>query len=78
MMNLEKILRQLYLLERRPEETTDEELVVTREGSTVVLHWFLAERHRINGRIVAVDAVKHVITLEAAESPVSIECYPGQ
>ena len=58
----------------RAEKIADDVLLVTQEDGTVVLRWFLAEPRRLQGRIVAVDAVKHVITLQTAESPVSIEC----
>ncbi len=51
------------------EKIADDVLYVTQEGEEVVLRWFLKEPLRVVGRIVAVDAVKHVVTLEASERP---------
>jgi len=51
------------------EKVADDVLYVTQEGEEVVLRWFLKEPLRVVGRIVAVDAVKHVVTLEAPERP---------
>jgi predicted RNA-binding protein len=51
------------------EKVADDVLYVTQEGGDVVLRWFLKEPLRLVGRIVAVDAVKHVVTLEASERP---------
>lgn len=53
----------------RTEKIADDVLVVTQEGGTVVLRWFLAEPRRVAGTIQEVDAVKHVITLNAPETP---------
>lgn len=53
----------------RTEKIADDVLVVTQEGEAVVLRWFLAEPRRVAGTIQEVDAVKHVITLNAPESP---------
>ncbi len=52
------------------EKIADEVLYATQEGEEVVLRWFLKEPLCIVGRIVAVDAVKHVVTLEASERPI--------
>jgi len=51
------------------EKVADDVLYVTQEGEEVILRWFLKEPLRLMGRIVAVDAVKHVVTLEASERP---------
>jgi predicted RNA-binding protein len=51
------------------EKIADDVLYVTQEGNEVVMRWFLKEPLRVVGRIVAVDAVKHVVTLEASERP---------
>jgi predicted RNA-binding protein len=51
------------------EKIADDVLYVTQEGEEVVLRWFLKEPLRVVGRIAAVDAVKHVVTLEASERP---------
>lgn len=53
----------------RAEKIADDVLVVTQEGEAVVLRWFLAEPRRVAGTIQEVDAVKHIITLNAPESP---------
>lgn len=53
----------------RTEKIADDVLVVAQEGEAVVLRWFLAEPRRVVGTIQEVDAVKHVITLNALESP---------
>ena len=47
----------------------DDVFYVTQDGEEVVLRWFLAEPRRVRGRIVAVDAVKHTISLEASQPP---------
>lgn len=51
------------------EKIADDVLYVTQEGEEVLLRWFLKEPVRVVGRIVAVDAVKHTVTLEASEKP---------
>jgi len=51
------------------EKVADDVLYVTQEGLEVILRWFLKEQQHVVGRIVAVDAVKHVVTLEASERP---------
>ena len=51
------------------EKIANEVLYAMQEGEEVVLRWFLKEPLRVVGRIVAVDAVKHVVTLEASERP---------
>lgn len=51
------------------EKVADDVLYATQEGEEVVLRWFLKEPMRVTGRIVAVDAVKHTITLEASARP---------
>lgn len=53
------------------EKVADDVLLIAQEGEDVVLRWFLAEPRRVRGRIIAVDAVKHTVTLEASESPSS-------
>jgi predicted RNA-binding protein len=58
----------------RTEKIADDVLVVAQEGDMVVLRWLLAEPRCLRGRIIAVNAVKHAITLEAADSLMSIEC----
>lgn len=45
------------------EKIADNVLIVTQEGDTVVLHWFLAEPRRVKGTILEVDAVRHIIAL---------------
>lgn len=50
------------------EKIADDVLYITQEGEEVVLRWFLKEPLRVAGRIVSVDAVKHVVTLESPES----------
>ncbi len=52
----------------RVEKIADDVLIVTQEGDTVVLRWFLAEPRRVVGTIQEVDATKHVITLNAPRS----------
>lgn len=51
------------------EKVADDVLYVTQEGEEVLLRWFLKEPMKVIGRIVAVDAVKHTITLEASARP---------
>lgn len=51
------------------EKIADDVLYVTQEGDDVLLRWFLKEPMRVRGRIVAVDAVKHTITLETSGPP---------
>jgi len=51
------------------EKVADDVLYVTQEGQEVILRWFLKEPQHVVGRIVAVDAVKHVVTLETSERP---------
>jgi predicted RNA-binding protein len=55
--------------EGQTEKVADDVLYATQEGGEVVLRWFLKEPVRVTGRIVAVDAVKHTITLETVEAP---------
>jgi len=55
--------------EGETEKVAEDVLYVTQEGDEVVLRWFLKEPQRVVGRIIAVDAVKHVVTLEASEKP---------
>lgn len=50
------------------EKIADDVLYITQEGEEVVLRWFLKEPLRVTGRIVSVDAVKHVVILESPES----------
>lgn len=50
------------------EKIADDVLYITQEGEDVVLRWFLKEPMRVAGRIVSVDAVKHVVILESPES----------
>lgn len=55
------------------EKIADNVLIVTQEGDTVVLQWFLAEPRRVRGTILEVDAVRHIITLSTPE----IEANPS-
>jgi len=59
------------------EKIADDVLYVTQDGDEIILRWFLAEPRRVRGRIVAVDAVKHVVTLEASEPPPSEAIHLG-
>lgn len=59
----------LHYPDGRTEKIADDVLVVAQEGDTVVLRWFLAEPRHVMGTIQEVDAIKHIITLNAPESP---------
>ena len=50
------------------EKIAGDVLYITQEGEEVVLRWFLKEPLRVAGRIVSVDAVKHVVILDVPES----------
>lgn len=59
------------------EEIADDALYITQKGEGVDLRWLLKEPRRMAGRIIAVDAVEHTVTMEISEPSVKEEGPDG-